>query len=53
MLPKNYQYFLIAVVFLSLVSTVYFQGWGSPRGYLFLGLIITMGTYLYYFNTYK
>ena len=53
MFPPNYKYFFITVVFLSFMITVYFQGWGSQRGYLILGLITTIATYLYYFYTIK
>jgi hypothetical protein len=53
MFPPNYKYFFITVVFLSFMITVYFQGWGSQRGYLILGLITTLATYLYYFDTIK
>lgn len=53
MLPKNYRYFVIAIVLLSLVFTIYFQSWGTQRVALSLGLLTTIGTYLYYFNTIK
>ena len=53
MLPRNYWYFVIIVVLVSLLSTLGLEYWYSPRLALILGVVASFGIYLYYFNTMK